>query len=117
VGFSQGPFAPSRTLACDRQPLAEALASFFLVVAALCAVFGSSVSFAHRRIVSPLLSLRDAVIQLTQGKLDRKVEVRSAGELGILAASLQQHGAATSGFSGNPSKRQSRPRTASFSPT
>ncbi len=77
------------------QPLAEALASFFVVAVVLCAVFGmvaavfaSSVSFAQHRIVLPLLSLRDAVIQLAQGKLERKVEVHSADELGILAASF-----------------------------
>jgi len=74
------------------QPLGEALAPFLKPAAILVIVLAlvglllfSFVKFTRVRIVSPLLTLNEAVAQMAGGQLDQKIEVKYDDELGHLA--------------------------------
>ncbi len=80
-----------RWFAVVEQPISEALAIFLpvgsLLTAAIVlvtALLRSTIHFANSRIASPLLSLRDAVAQMENGKLDARVSVSHDDELGQL---------------------------------
>jgi PAS domain S-box-containing protein len=79
------------------QPVWEALAPFLipalLLLTALVTVgllLRSTVRFTQIRIVSPLLSLRDAVGKMADGQMQQSVEVRSHDELGQLSDSFNR---------------------------
>jgi len=79
------------------QPVREALAPFMipaLVLMMSIVVVGlllfSTIQFLRRRIVSPLLTLRDVVGQMANGELEQSVEVQNNDELGQLAHSFNR---------------------------
>jgi len=79
------------------QPVREALAPFVipaLVLIISIAVVGlllfSTIQFLRRHIVAPLLSLRDVVGQMADGKWEQRVEVQNHDELGQLSDSFNR---------------------------
>jgi len=79
------------------QPVYEALAPFIPVGIAVFFVFAivvfslrNTLQFTRTRIVLPLSSLREAVKQMEEGKLKRKIEIRRDDELGQLSEAFNQ---------------------------
>jgi len=73
------------------QPVSESLSIFLpvgfilmMVIVSVTVLLRNTIHFTNSRIVSPLLNLRDAVVQMENGNLDVRVELFHDDELGQL---------------------------------
>lgn len=75
----------------------KATAWFILLGVALAVVVGFYLS---RRITKPIISLRDAAREISRGKLDTKIEIKSKDEIGELATDFSEMAARLGAYTG-----------------